>query len=211
MSAARAVVVLAGGEGRRMGGEKPLMPWGQTTLIGRAVAQARAFGGEVAVAVRDPQQVAGAVDAFLLIDAADNQGPLAGLASALKFAREIGAADVLTLPCDTPRLPFDLAERLASDLRGSVKVAIAQSAGRLHPTCALWRTTALDALPRFLASGQRSLKGFAATLGMARVEWSAEEEDPFANANTPEELSSLQIRWSAESRAGRTNASPVPI
>lgn len=211
MSAARAVVVLAGGEGRRMGGEKPLKPWGQTTLIGRAIAQARAFGGEVAVAVRDPRQVAGDVDALLLIDAADIQGPLAGLASALMFAREIGAVDVLTLPCDAPCLPFDLAQRLASHLRGSAEVVIAQSAGRLHPTCALWRTTALDALPHFLAGDQRSLKGFAATLGMARVEWPAEEGDPFANANTPEELASLQIRRSAESRAGRTNASPVTI
>lgn len=211
MSATRAVVVLAGGEGRRMGGSKPRMPWGETTLIGQAVAQARAFGGELAVAVRDPRQVAGAIDMLLLVDDASIQGPLAGLASALKFAREIGAADVLTLPCDTPRLPFDLAERLASDLRGSVKVAIAQSAGRLHPTCALWRTTTLDALPRFLASDQRSLKGFAATLGMARVEWSAEEGDPFANANTPEELASLQIGSSARSREARANVQPVTI
>lgn len=207
MNAARAVVVLAGGEGRRMGGDKPLMPWGQTTLIGRAVAQARAFGGEIAVAVRDPRQVAGAVDTLLLVDAADIQGPLAGLASALMFARDIGAVDVLTLPCDAPRLPLDLAQRLALDLRGGAKVAIAQSAGRLHPTCALWRTAALNVLPRYIASDQRSLKGFAATLGMACVEWSAEEGDPFANANTPEELAGLQVGWPATSRAAWTNAS----
>ena len=72
-----AVVVLAGGEGRRMGGEKPRMPWGQTTLIAHALAQARAFGRDVAVAVREERQVEGAIEAQLLLDEPAIEGPLA--------------------------------------------------------------------------------------------------------------------------------------
>jgi molybdopterin-guanine dinucleotide biosynthesis protein A len=192
MTLRMAVVVLAGGEGRRMGGEKPRMAWGQTTLIGRALAQARAFGGEVAIAVREESQVEGAVEAHLLLDEPGIEGPLAGLASALRFARGIGADCVLTLPCDAPSLPSDLAARLADGLGPEPGVAVARSNGRLHPTCALWRVTALDALPAYLATGRRSLNGFAAMLGMRPVDWPGEGGDPFANANTPEELAGLQ-------------------
>lgn len=192
MTLRMAVVVLAGGQGRRMGGEKPRMAWGRTTLIGHALAQARALGRDVAIAVRDEHQVEGAVEAHLLLDEPAIEGPLAGLASALGFARGLGADCVLTLPCDAPRLPADLAERLVIGLGSGFDVAVARSNGRLHPTCALWRATTLEALPAYLATGRRSLNGFAVMLGMIPVDWSALGGDPFANANTPDELAMLQ-------------------
>jgi molybdopterin-guanine dinucleotide biosynthesis protein A len=186
-------VVLAGGDGLRMGGAKPLRRLGDTTLLGRALALAQSYSDDVAVAVRDAAQVGGADGPHLLLDDPGIEGPLAGLASALRFARRRGAACVLTLPCDSPRLPADLASRLQTGLGGH-HVAVAQSDGRLHPVCALWRTGALDALPAYLASGQRSLKGFAAKVGMTVVEWPASRRDAFVNANTPEDLAALQPR-----------------
>ncbi len=187
-----AVVVLAGGEGRRMGGSKPRMPWEQTTLIGHALDLARDYGSDVAVAVRDAAQVAGAVEAHLLLDEPGIEGPLAGLASALSFAQGMGACCVLTLPCDAPQLPADLAVRLQAALEPTGGVAVAQSRGRSHPTCALWRSGALEALPAYLATGRRSLNGFATAVGMTAVDWLVVGSDPFANANTPEELAALQ-------------------
>ena len=106
-----AVVVLAGGAGSRMGGAKPRRRLGRTTLIGHALDLAQAYGRQVAVAVRDESQVAGAVEARLLLDDPNIEGPLAGLASALGFVRDLGADWVLTLPCDAPRLPPDFALR----------------------------------------------------------------------------------------------------
>jgi molybdopterin-guanine dinucleotide biosynthesis protein A len=186
------VVVLAGGEGLRMGGAKPLRAFGATTLIGHALELARSYGDPIAVAVRDPAQVAGAGDAPLLIDDPALGGPLAGLASALAFAGRQGAAAVLTLPCDTPRLPPDLPKRLRAAMTDDVAAAVAASAGRLHPTCALWRSDAAARLPDYVATGRSSLIGLAEACGLARVDWPAGEADPFANANTPEDLQRLQ-------------------
>jgi molybdopterin-guanine dinucleotide biosynthesis protein A len=188
-----AIVVLAGGEGRRMGGEKARRPWGPTTLVGHAVGLARAYGGEVAVAVRDAAQVAGAVEARLLLDDPGIEGPLAGLAAARGFARATGAPRLLTLPCDAPLLPADLAARLQAALAPGVGVAVAQSDGREHPTCALWRAGALGVLPAYLATGRRSLNGFAAAAGMTTVDWPVDGGDPFANANTLEDLQALRL------------------
>src|SRR5690606_20483070 len=93
-----AAVVLAGGEGRRMGGGKPLKPWRGGTLVSHALEKARGYAPRVAVAVRTPDQ-AGSLDAPSLTDPPDIAGPLAGLSSALAFAAEEGVDAVLTLPC----------------------------------------------------------------------------------------------------------------
>lgn len=186
-------VILAGGEGRRMGGAKPLRRFGRSTLAARALELASGYAPSVAAAVRSPGQVSLA-DIPLLLDDPAIPGPLAGLASALAHARRLGMASVLTLPCDMPRLPVDLADRLAAALDAAPDslAAVAWSNGRQHPVCALWRTGALDRLEGYVASGASSLRGFAQVCGATMVEWAVTGADPFAGANTPEELAELQ-------------------
>jgi len=185
------VAVLAGGEGRRMAGLKALRPFRGAPLVAHAVALARRWSDEVVVSVRDAAQVGDAVDAPLVLDTPDAPGPLAGLAAALAYARGVGAARLLTAPCDMPSLPVDLAARLGSALTAETVVAVASASGRLQPACSLWRVEALDQLPRYLAAGKSSLWGFAELCGMAVVEWEPEAAGGFVNANTPEELERL--------------------
>ncbi|ODT63210.1 MAG: hypothetical protein ABS77_04650 [Phenylobacterium sp. SCN 69-14] len=182
-------VLLAGGEGRRMGGAKPLRLLDGRPLLDHGLRIARAQGpGPLAVAVRTPGQVGGRSDVPLLLDPVDCVGPLAGLASALAFAEACGAGQVLTLPCDAPRLPLDLGARLAGALAPGDQVAMAFSRGRLHPTCALWRVSTRAALDAYRASGGRSLKGLAQGAGVSVVDWGEPDPDPFVNLNTPEDL-----------------------
>ncbi len=181
-----AAVVLAGGEGRRIGGAKPQRTLAGRTLLERAVGQASAFSDLTAVAVRGLPP-AGADNGLALIEDAPWEGPLGGLAAALAFARLRGRAAVLTLPCDMPLIPTDLASRLAATLGGH-GAALAASGGRLHPVCGLWRVETLDALPAYAATGQRSLKGFAAAVGCVTAEWPAGPVDPFFNVNTADDL-----------------------
>jgi molybdopterin-guanine dinucleotide biosynthesis protein A len=116
------------------------------------------------------------------------------LSAALRFARDNGAARVLTIPCDMPRLPADLGARLhaALDAAPQALAAVAASGGRLHPVCALWKVDALRRVASYAATGRSSLKGFAEACGSVRVAWDADEHDPFVNANTPDELAALQ-------------------
>jgi molybdopterin-guanine dinucleotide biosynthesis protein A len=188
-----AVVVLAGGEGRRMGGGKPQRAFGGGTLLGRAVSLARQWSDAVAVAVRSLDQAAG-VDATLILDDEAIGGPAAGLSSAFAFAAERGASRLLTLPCDTPNLPEDLALRLSAALADDAGCAVAASGGRLHPTCALWRVEMGAGLPAYLEN-RASLRGFAEACRMVVTDWAIiEGDDPFANANTPAELAALDAR-----------------
>lgn len=180
------VAILAGGEGRRMGGGKPLRMLAGATLIERAVEQARTWSDMVVVCVREPGQ-AGAAGAEEVLDGS-GEGPLAGLESALSHARTVGADVVLTIPCDMPLLPPDLRERLEAALEPGAGAVIAGSGGELHPVCAIWRSTMLDSLPSYRASGRSSLRGFAGHVGYAAIDWPRRPYDPFLNINRPEEL-----------------------
>lgn len=179
-------VILAGGEGSRIGGSKPLRMLGGETLLDRAIRQAESWSDSVAVAVRNENQIGGAGLQVVQDDPAI-AGPLAGLIAALRFGRNEDAGAVLTIPTDMPFLPDDLALRFAREMRGRC-AALASSGGHLHPVCGLWLTSGLDSVPDYLASGRRSLRGFAESIGFAAVEWPSDPVDPFFNINSPEDL-----------------------
>ncbi|MGQ0588285.1 MAG: molybdenum cofactor guanylyltransferase [Sphingosinicella sp.] len=184
MSTGLLVAVLAGGEGRRIGGGKPSRLLGGETLLARALRLARGWSDEVRTVVRDPGQAAGAP---LLLDDAAIAGPLGGLAAALRFARSHGHEAVLTLPCDMPFAPPDLPGRLGTAIEARA-AAIAASGGEIHPVCAMWRRDVLDRLDAYLATGRRSLRGFAETVGFIEVDWSVGSLDPFFNINSAQDL-----------------------
>lgn len=168
------VVILAGGEGRRIGGGKPHRLLGGETLIERAVRIARSWSGDVHIAGE------AAMGLPVIRDDPAIEGPLGGVAAALRLGR-----DLLTIPCDMPFLPDDLAVRLGD---GAEAAAIAESGGRLHPVCALWRARAALGLADYVASGGRSLRGFAAAVGYEAVAWGSAPIDPFFNINDEEDL-----------------------
>ena len=179
MNTAFPIVVLAGGEGRRIGGDKAQRRLGGRTLLDHALGAARIWSDQVAVALR--------TTGGDLLDDPDIAGPLGGLAAALRFARSEGAAWVMTIPCDMPFLPDDLRQRLEAEIGGAL-AAIASSGGEDHPVCGLWRTGALDRLDDYLATGRRSLRGLAAAVGFVAVDWPVGALDPFFNINDGQDL-----------------------
>lgn len=181
------VVILAGGEGRRIGGDKPLRMLSGTSLLDRAIEQARNWSATVALAVRNCEAVPSVEDLPLLTDSL-GQGPIAGVASALAFAKELGADRVLTVPCDTPFLPADLLERLDAALLTTELAAMATSNDQSHPSCTLWRVEAAASLPAYVAAGRGSLHGFAEAVGFVAVDWPILTGDPFFNINSAADL-----------------------
>jgi molybdenum cofactor guanylyltransferase len=192
MSPEVAVVILAGGEGRRLGGGKPLRLLGGEPLIDRAVRKARIWSATLAVAVRDATQVRGC-KVEVIHDREDVEGPLGGLASALQFALARECELLLTIPADMPFLPEELLNRLAAAIADQ-SCALSSSGGHAHPVCSLWKVSAADQLEVYIATGRRSLRGLADLVGCAVVEWPSEPLDPFFNVNTPEHLAEAERR-----------------
>lgn len=183
--------VLAGGEGRRIGGGKPFRRLGGETLLTRALRIASTWSDEVALVVRDARSFEAPTGVLLLTDAPGIEGPLAGLAAALVAARRSGQAMVQTLPCDTPFLPEDLPHRLRE--AAGVGVVLPRSGGRLHPACGLWSLSVEQPLLRYALEGGRSLRGLAECVGFGVVDW-PDQPDLFANINTEPELAAAERR-----------------
>lgn len=189
-----AVAVLAGGEGKRIGGRKPQILLGGMTLLDRAYAFAREWSDRCIIVVRSPDQI-GPAASPTIADMPKVMGPLAGLAAALGWARDEGVELILTIPCDMPFLPEDLPSRLVATI-GENGAALASSNGRLHPVCGLWRTNCLDQLAQYRKTGMSSLRGFAAQVGHVVVDWPSVPRDPFFNINDPDDLEAAR-KWIA--------------
>lgn len=174
--------ILAGGLSRRMGADKALLPWGGGTLAGAVRDRLAAQAAPVAVAGGNADALA-VLGLPVLPDAWPGRpGPLAGILAAMEWAAGLGAAAVLTAPCDAPFLPPDLAARLGA---GPLP-AVAASGGRRHPVVGLWPVAMAGEVRAALAAGTRRVGDVA---GAARaVAWDAGPPDPFGNVNTPEDL-----------------------
>src|SRR3546814_4016398 len=91
-----AIVIAAGGEGQRIGGNKHVRLLGGRPLLAHAIENAAAQSDCVAVAVREAGQIeAGSLP--LLCDAAPGRGPISALASAFAFAAAQGRPEVLLI------------------------------------------------------------------------------------------------------------------
>jgi len=192
-------VILAGGQGRRMGAEKALMPLAGESLIGRVHARLAPQVAAVAISANgDPARFGlPGVPVLPDLDGECGMGPMAGVRAGLRWARGQGAEGVVTVATDTPFLPEDLVARLSA----AGGAAYAQSGGRAHYTAALW-PLALEARIEALFRGQeRRMRRYLET---AQPVSFASDPDPFANLNTPEDLLRAEARLRAGTGSQRT-------
>jgi molybdopterin-guanine dinucleotide biosynthesis protein A len=110
-------------------------------------------------------------------------GPLAGLHAGLKVASH---PLLVTVPCDSPFLPFDLVERLSSALADK-DLAVAKTGEQAHPVFSLVRKAVVANLEAFLRAGGRKIDAWYACLKTVEVSFD-DEAEAFRNINTLEEL-----------------------
>jgi molybdopterin-guanine dinucleotide biosynthesis protein A len=116
-------------------------------------------------------------------------GPLAGLHAGMKAAHR---PFVLTVPCDSPFLPTDLATRLFAALDPpNTDLAVVKTGNWHQPVFALVRTALMPNLTAFLDKGGRKIDAWYTTLKFVEVCFD-DEEEAFSNINTLDELKSFQ-------------------
>jgi molybdopterin-guanine dinucleotide biosynthesis protein A len=180
-------VVLAGGLGRRMGGiDKGLQELNGRPLVQWVLERLAPQVGTVLINANQNLARYGEFGYPVLPDViADFAGPLAGLHAALSHAR---TPLLVTVPCDSPFLPADLVLRLHAALQAQhADLAVPRTGDRAHRAFCLTRREMLPRLDAFLASGERKVGLWHASLKVAEVPFD-DDADAFRNINTPEEL-----------------------
>jgi len=199
-------VVLAGGEGLRMGGvDKGLQLLDGKPLARRALQrlQAHTLGPPrtLAINANRNQALYASWDVPVWIDAVGGfAGPLAGFHTALQHCAATHDY-LLTVPCDSPLFPLDLLARLAHALATShAPIAMASAPDgpqdptlRRQPVFCLLRTSLLPSLEQYLQEGGCKIDAWTQAQGQVEVAFNRPHDDgrAFFNANTLAELHAL--------------------
>ncbi len=184
-------LIIAGGRGSRMGSvDKGLQLFKGKPMVAHVLERLSPQVDEVIInANRSIEQYA-AFGHRVVPDAIDGfAGPLAGLHVGMTQATTTLLA---TVPCDSPFLPLDLVTRLHTAMElGNVDLAVAKTYDQAHPVFCLVKRDLEPHLREFLASGQRKIDKWYATLRVVEVQFD-DQESAFANINTEAELRELE-------------------
>lgn len=195
-------VILAGGQSRRMGGgDKGLLDLAGKPMLAHVIQRmAPQVGRMIINANGDPARFAAFGLPVVPDTVAGYAGPLAGVLAGMRWSRTNvpTACWIATAAGDAPLLPVDLVARCVETVEGRPDaIALARSAGELHPVIGLWPVALADDLEAELAAGVRKVLDWTDRHGTVPVEFpfvrlSGVEIDPFFNANTPQELDRLR-------------------
>jgi len=155
-----AAVVLAGGQGRRLGRDKALVElWPGLPLLARVVQVARQLCPQVVVVTDVPGRYAGlSLPVEWAVDALPGRGPLAGLVAGLERSAHPYA---LLLACDLPFLSLPLLAYMLS-LPGDYQALVPRWRGRWQPLHAIYARSCLGPARELLAQGEGSLHSLLA-------------------------------------------------
>lgn len=188
-------VILAGGQATRMGGgDKGLLPLGDSTILEQVINRlSPQVAGLALNANGDPARFSHTRLPVLSDSIPGFAGPLAGVLAGLDWAAGEGADHIVTAAADTPFFPADLVPVLldASETTGH-PIALARTDNGRHPTFGLWPVALRDDLRTALNDGLRKVVLWTDKHGTAMADFPTGAFDPFFNVNTPEDLAKAQ-------------------
>jgi molybdenum cofactor guanylyltransferase len=196
-------IILAGGRGTRMGGvDKGLQNFNGMPLALQALMRLSPQVADVMVNANRNLSAYESFGAAVWPDASsDFAGPLSGFLVGLERCE---TPYLVTVPCDCPRFPLDLVERLSNALQEAqadiamVSALETQDDGsqslRTQPVFCLLRADLLESLVKFTHGGGKKIDAWTSQHKTVEVPFDKPTDDPraFFNVNTLQELQALE-------------------
>lgn len=184
-------VVLAGGEGRRLGGDKAVVALDGRPLLEFPLRVLQRSVRDVAVvAKRGTVLPPLESEVPIWLEPDEPQHPLTGVVHALRCAE---GRSVLVVAVDLPLLDVALPRALARQPAGRHLAVVARAGGRLQPLLARYEPGALAALEGF----DPAARATDLVVALDPLVLDVEDEEQLLNVNRPEDL----LRASALVRA----------
>jgi molybdopterin-guanine dinucleotide biosynthesis protein A len=188
------LLVLAGGESRRMGRAKAWIEVGSMVLVRYVVERLAPAFSEVVVSFAEPEQMEQHLPYRVVFDRKRAAGPLAGLEAGLLASRN----DVLfAVACDMPYVTQTTAQLAVAAAR-SCDAAIPRHDGLFEPVCGAYRKTALPAIVSALDAGNYVTHDVVQDLDVTWLEGLDSIE--FENLNTRADLDRFHANLSESPR-----------
>lgn len=184
--------VLVGGRSSRFGSDKAAAHVGGRSMALRAVETLRAVTDPVVLLGGD-----GTLGQRLGLpwraDERPGGGPLAGIATGLGWASQLGRSGLIVLACDLPLVTRDIVAAVASAIRPDLEavVVVADAPHGVQPLCGWYSTSTLAEVEEAIVRGRLSVRELLASLRVAQVrvgDASRDDADPLLNVNTRRDL-----------------------
>ena len=190
------VLILAGGGGRRFGGEKAIFEIDGKPMIQHVVERISGLSAEVVISLKSSRGLTRMFPGTkIVLDRWDKRGALTGLMSALP---EIKSEYVALVTCDCPKIKPKVINSLFDSARGHDGAIPRWPNGYIEPLQAVYRTENLKkAVENAWGSGMMRLRDvlkmlpylvYISTEKLKRVDPALES---FLNINSPEDMVKL--------------------
>jgi molybdopterin-guanine dinucleotide biosynthesis protein A len=186
------LLVLAGGESRRMGRPKAWLEVGDTFLLRHVVDNLASAFAEVLVSFAEPEQLEQPVPYRIVFDRKHSAGPLAGLEAGLQTSSN----DVtFVVACDMPYVTLDVAHMAIAAAR-RCDAALPRVDGRPEPLCGAYKRSALPFVTGALNTGRLKAADIANDLDVTWLE--GLDSKLFRSLNTTEDLDRFRVEFAAQ-------------
>jgi len=184
-------VVLAGGKSQRFGEDKSQVILGKELLINYILSEIIDEFQELLLISNNSINFKESDKISLVNDFKKGWGPLGGVLTAMKWIKENNKNYqwISTFPADTPFFKKQiLKDFLKSINKNESKLFFIRANDTRHNIFGLWSIDLLDRLEEDLNKGDRKVEIWANNIGVKSINMRFENNDPFFNINTKEDL-----------------------
>ena len=184
-------VVLAGGKSQRFGEDKSQVKLGDKLLIDYILSEIIDEFNEILVVSNNLIKFKYSKKISLIKDFRKDLGPLGGVLTAMKWVKDNNKNYqwISTFPADTPFFKNQILKDFLKNINlNESKLFFIKSNNTRHNIFGLWSIDLMDKLEEDLNKGERKVEIWANSIGVKSINMEFENEDPFFNINTKDDL-----------------------
>ena len=189
--------VLAGGKSQRFGEDKSQVKLGDKLLIDYILSEVIEEFKEILVVSNSLIDFRKSEKITVIEDIKKNLGPLGGVLTAMKWIKDNNKDYkwISTFPADTPFFKHSILQKFLQDIQlEESKLFFIKSNNTRHNIFGLWSIDLMDKLEEDLNKGERKVEVWANSIGVKTINIEFQNEDPFFNINTKEDLEKAKDR-----------------
>ena len=189
--------VLAGGKSQRFGEDKSQVKLGDKLLIDYILSEVIEEFKEILVVSNSLIDFRKSEKITVIEDIKKNLGPLGGVLTAMKWIKDNNKDYkwISTFPADTPFFKRSILQKFLQDIQlEESKLFFIKSNNTRHNIFGIWSIDLMDKLEEDLNKGERKVELWANSIGVKTINIEFQNEDPFFNINTKEDLEKAKDR-----------------
>ena len=190
-------VVLAGGKSQRFGEDKSQVKLGDKLLIDYILSEIIEEFSKILVVSNSLINFKKSEKISVIEDTKKNLGPLGGVLTAMKWVKDNNKDYkwISTFPVDTPFFKHSILKKFLQDIQlEESKLFFIKSNNTRHNIFGIWSIDLMDKLEEDLNKGERKVELWANSIGVKTINIEFQNEDPFFNINTKEDLEKAKDR-----------------